>query len=93
MWQPDDDVSILRSLQGVVGLSSRELWLRYVALGGNADELAVDAQLHGLLELGPGEFNVLAHALNEEVDELPEAPFLPRVLYKHVAADEDRHRR
>ncbi|MGY1617075.1 hypothetical protein ACI797_10055 [Geodermatophilus sp. SYSU D00691] len=52
------------------GLTVRDAWLRYLALGGNADEVSVDAQLHGLAVLSPGEHNVLAHALNEELDDL-----------------------
>lgn len=93
MEQSDDDVSVLRAVYRVIGLSPRELWLRYVALGGNADELSVDAQLHGVIALPPGEFNVLAHAVNEEVDDLPEAASTPRVPYKRVTADEESNRR
>ncbi len=52
------------------GLDLWGLWLRYVALGGNADRMEVDGYLHGLVLLTPGEHNVLACAVNERLDEL-----------------------
>ena len=52
------------------GLDMWELWLRYVALGGNADNVEVDGYLQGLLLATPGEHNVLACAYNERLDEL-----------------------
>ncbi len=52
------------------GLDLGELWLRYVALGGNADQMELDGYLHGLVLLTPGEHNVLACAVNERLDEL-----------------------
>ena len=47
-----------------------ELWLRYAALGGNADQMEVDRYLQGLRLVTPGEHNVLACAVNERLDEL-----------------------
>ena len=52
------------------GLDLEELWLRYVALGGDADPMEVDGYLYGLVLLTPGEHNVLACAVNEWLDEL-----------------------
>ncbi len=52
------------------GLDVGGLWLRYVALGGNADVMEVDGYLQGLLLLMRGEHNVLACAVNERLDEL-----------------------
>lgn len=69
---------------GRTGLTVRELWLRYLALGGNADEVWVDAVLDGLLDLPPGEYNVLAHAVNEALGDLPGAAGLPRVALRPV---------
>lgn len=59
----------------------RELWLRYLALGGNADEVSVEAQVYGLMDLPPGEYNVLAHAVNEALDEVPGAVRGRKVRY------------
>jgi hypothetical protein len=47
-----------------------QLWLRYFALGGTADPLDVDAYVHGLTELPAPQRDVLAHAMNERLDEL-----------------------
>jgi hypothetical protein len=63
------------------GLTLREAWIRYLALGGNADEVSVAAQLEEVLDLSAGDYNVLAHALNEALDEIsdhgPRVPQLP----------------
>jgi hypothetical protein len=47
-----------------------QLWLRYFALGGDADPLDVEAYLHGLSELPALQRDLLAHAVNERLDEL-----------------------
>jgi hypothetical protein len=41
------------------------LWLRYFALGGDADPLDVDAYVHGLTELPAQQRHVFAHAVND----------------------------
>ncbi len=69
------------------GLPLHELWLRYLALGGNLDEMSVAAQLHGVLQLPAGEYNVLAHTLNEALDDLPDTG--PRVPHLPVESAED----
>ncbi len=51
-------------------LPADELWLRYFALGGEADPLDVDAYAHGLAEMPVGQRDLLAHAVNERLDEL-----------------------
>jgi hypothetical protein len=51
-------------------LTLEQLWTRYFALGGDADLMDVDAQLTGLLSLPPIQRDVLAHAINERLDEL-----------------------
>ena len=75
------------------GLTVRELWLRFLALGGNADEVSVAAQLFGLLALPPGEFNVLAHTVNEALEDLPEAARAAPVPFLRLRADDDLRRR
>jgi hypothetical protein len=47
-----------------------QLWLRYFALGGDAQPLDVDAYMHGLTELPAPQRDMLAHAVNERLDEL-----------------------
>jgi hypothetical protein len=47
-----------------------QLWLRYFALGGDGSPLDVDAYLQGVAELPPTQRDMLAHAVNERLDEL-----------------------
>jgi hypothetical protein len=54
-----------------------ELWLRYFALGGAASELEVDAYLNGAIAMPAIQHDILAHAINERLDEIapPAAPY------------------
>jgi hypothetical protein len=54
-----------------------QLWLRYFALGGDAGPTEVDAYVHGLMSFSEFQHNVLALAVNERLDELPQ----PRAPY------------
>jgi hypothetical protein len=58
-------------------LTVADLWLRYFALGGEASELEVDAYLNGAIALPAAQHDVLAHAINERLDEIapPLAPY------------------
>jgi len=47
------------------GLSYQELWLRQVAVGGDADGIELEAYVLGLLRLDPHQHNLIAQALNE----------------------------
>jgi hypothetical protein len=51
-------------------LTPEELWLRYFSLGGVADVLQVEAYLAGILTLPRHEYDILAIAVNERLDEL-----------------------
>lgn len=51
-------------------LTLEQLWMRYFALGGDADLLEVDAHLQGLISLPSGQADTLALAVNERLDEL-----------------------
>ncbi len=46
-------------------LSLPQLWAYYFGIGGNADELALDAYLHGAMELAPLQVDLLHTALRE----------------------------
>jgi hypothetical protein len=63
------------------GLTPHQVWVRYVSLGGNADAVEVDAYLHGLARPPRAEHDVLAHTLNERLDELDEPLRRPGVPY------------
>jgi hypothetical protein len=47
------------------------LWAYYFGIGGDADELALDAYVHELGELPPVQISLLALAMNEMADEDP----------------------
>jgi hypothetical protein len=51
-------------------LTLEQLWVRYFALGGAGDLTEVDAHLHGLAPLPANQHDLLAHAVNERLDEL-----------------------
>jgi Stage II sporulation protein E (SpoIIE) len=51
-------------------LTLEDLWLRFFALGGDADLVSIDAHLAGLVSLPPAQADVLALAINERLDEL-----------------------
>src|SRR3954451_9542597 len=57
-------------------LTVQDLWLRYLALGGNHDAFDIDGYLQGLLPLETSQEHVLAVALNERLEELHLAALL-----------------
>ena len=62
-----------RSLLGAfrdADLSIEQLWLRYFALGGDAALIEIEGYLQGLMPLPALQHDMLAHALNERLDEL-----------------------
>jgi hypothetical protein len=52
------------------GLTLEQLWTRYFALGGDVDLVEVDAFLAGVMQLPQLQRDMLAHAVNERLDEL-----------------------
>jgi hypothetical protein len=68
---PDErDGASVRSAVQRADLSLDQLWLRYFALGGNADPIDVDAHVDGLKPLPAREGDLLALAVNERLDEV-----------------------
>ena len=53
------------------GIPLGEAWLRYFSFTGAAGEYEIDAYLNGSLELPENERDLLAHAVNELISELP----------------------
>lgn len=58
-------------------LSIGEVWMRYFSFTGAAGEYEIDACLNGSLELTAHERDLLAHAVNELIQELPQARTAP----------------
>ncbi|UGT61598.1 PP2C family protein-serine/threonine phosphatase [Nocardia asteroides] len=61
--------SLVQALKGAK-LSSEDLWLGYFSLGGDAGYLEVDAYAHGLGELPALDRDMLAHVVNERLEQL-----------------------
>lgn len=75
-----DEVAQARALHLAVraaDITIGELWLRYFSIGGTAGETEVEAYVHGALSLPGLERDVLAHAANELIEELPPLPLAP----------------
>lgn len=72
-------------------LTVGQLWVRYFALGGDAGEIEVDAYLNGAMAPPGIQHDMLAHAINERLDELtpPRAPYSE----EYVATEERRSER
>jgi hypothetical protein len=47
------------------GMSSQEVWLAQLGVGGQAGELEVEAYVLGLLHADPHQHDVIAQAINE----------------------------
>ncbi|WP_329046417.1 serine/threonine-protein phosphatase [Amycolatopsis sp. NBC_01488] len=65
-------------------LTPEQLWMRYFALGGSQGLVELDAYLNGLTTLPRVDRDMMAHAVNERLDELA-AP--PRAPYSHSFRD------
>ncbi|QRP50070.1 PP2C family protein-serine/threonine phosphatase [Amycolatopsis sp. FDAARGOS 1241] len=52
------------------GLTAEELWLRYFALGGGLGLFEIEAYVDGVAQLPVADRDVVAHAVNERLDEL-----------------------
>jgi hypothetical protein len=61
--------TLLAAFRGA-NLPSERLWLRYFALGGTAGPAEVETYLRGETPLPTLQHDILAHALNERLDEL-----------------------
>ncbi|UWX97473.1 hypothetical protein N2K95_01910 [Arthrobacter zhaoxinii] len=58
-------------------LTVPEVWMKYFSFGGAAGEYEIDAYINGSLSLPPLQRDILAHAANELIDQLPARPRAP----------------
>lgn len=68
MGQPafDGDNAVpLRVMIEDADISVEELWLYYISLTGDLDQMEIDAYLHGLMPLPQHDRNLLAHSVHE----------------------------
>jgi hypothetical protein len=66
----EEERAALQAAYEHTDLTLEQLWMRYFALGGEADLVDVDAHLAGLLSLPTNQHDMLAHAINERLDEV-----------------------
>ena len=67
--QSSKQLEALRRALGRSGLTYESVWMRYFALGGTAALVEVEAHVAGLMPLPAPERDVLAHAVNELLEE------------------------
>lgn len=60
----------LDNARQLAGVTVADLWLRYFTLGGSNSQDDLNRLLRGGVAFGAGEYDVLAHALNERFVEL-----------------------
>lgn len=87
---PDDTAAAIEQQRSLslalqrADLSVDELWTRYFGLGGEAGRLEVDAYVHGLAGLPAHQRDILAHTVNERLDELM---WMHRASYSRTLRD------
>ncbi|MHA7145378.1 BLUF domain-containing protein [Arthrobacter sp. TmT3-37] len=52
------------------GIPVSDLWTYYLGVGGDVDEFEVDAYLHGLIRLPALDRDLIAHSVNEMIDDM-----------------------
>lgn len=65
----DKQLNVLRRVIARAGLAQEAVWMRYFALGGTAGPHAVEAHVAGAGPLPAPDSDILAHAVNELLDE------------------------
>ncbi|WP_457971563.1 hypothetical protein [Arthrobacter sp. D1-17] len=68
---------LLREALGQARIGTDELWLHYFSIGGSVGEYEIAAHLQGAFPLPELQRDLLAHAANELIDELPPPPRAP----------------
>jgi hypothetical protein len=71
------------------GLRLEDVWLRYFSFSGVVGEYETDAYLHGSFALSAVQADLLAHAVNELIDEIPR-PYAPYSRQEHQDVEERR---
>ncbi|MGN7251486.1 MULTISPECIES: hypothetical protein [unclassified Arthrobacter] len=73
-------------------IDTADLWLHYFSIGGNVGEYEVDAHLQGAFPLPELQRDLLAHAANELIDELPPPPRAPYYQDLRSSRSTENHR-
>ncbi|MHA7146540.1 hypothetical protein ACX80U_17665 [Arthrobacter sp. TmT3-37] len=55
-------------------ITTEAIWWKYFGMTGNVREFELDAYLHGMYQLPAMDRDLIAMALNELIDDLPQPP-------------------
>src|SRR3954463_3340729 len=72
-------------------LTVQDLWLRYLGLGGTGDAFDIDGYLQGVVPLDTFQQDVLAHTLNEALQDRYDSYSIP-LSTPTTKDDQDEHR-
>ena len=78
--KPQEQARATREAMEEAGLALSAVWMRYFSFTGAAGEYEIDAYLNGSMELPAHDRDLVAHAVNELIQELPPrrmAPYSP----------------
>jgi hypothetical protein len=70
MGTPSNLTQQFREAFDAADLTVEELWVRYFSFGGDAGQMEIDAYLNGAIAMPPMQHDMLAHAINERLDEI-----------------------
>lgn len=74
---PNHQAKATREAMEEAGIALNAVWMRYFSFTGEAGEWEIDAYLNGSLELPAHERNLVSHAVNELIKELPPRRLAP----------------
>ncbi|MHA7209807.1 hypothetical protein [Arthrobacter sp. MDT1-65] len=74
---PDEQRRLTVQAIKAAGLSLQSVWERYFAITGEAEPTELEAHLYGAFALTTEEADILSHAVNELIQEIPPLPRAP----------------
>lgn len=74
---PENQAQATREAMEEARIALNAVWMRYFSFTGTAGEYEIDAYLNGSLELPARERDLVAHAVNELIKELPPRRMAP----------------
>ncbi|MEQ7738584.1 hypothetical protein, partial [Escherichia coli] len=74
---PEKQAQATRQAMDEAGLPIHAVWMRYFSFTGSAGEYEIDAYLNGSMKLPAHERDLVSHAVNELIKELPPPRMAP----------------
>lgn len=74
---PEKQAHATRQAMDEAGLPIHAVWMRYFSFTGSAGEYEIDAYLNGSMNLPAHERDLVSHAVNELINELPPPRMAP----------------